>query len=69
MHKLVPLRSVPYGEPFMFAHRPAVYESRGNGWCQLCGQTETGGPWHEDGETLVALVGVAVGSDHEMSCC
>ena len=30
-----------------------VYEHRGNGWHQLYGRTETGGPWHMATDTMV----------------
>jgi len=47
------LREVPYGESFTFPGNDKTYESRGSGWFQVYGKSETGGPWHVDGDTLV----------------
>ena len=51
----VRLRDVAYGEAFVFADLNHVFEHRGNGWHQLYGKTETGGPWHADPEQLVTV--------------
>lgn len=51
-----PLKSVPLDAAFMFDNSTTIFEHRGNGWYQTYGQTETGGPWVADGETIVTVV-------------
>ena len=42
------LRDLPVGAAFQFETYGVVFEYRGNGWYQIYGRSETGGPWHEE---------------------
>lgn len=49
----VRMRTLAYQQAFMFEGDDTVYEYRGNGWYQIYGKTETGGPWHESEDRWV----------------
>lgn len=69
MSKTVKLEAVPVGESFMFTGSDhTVYEHRGNGWHQVFGQSETGGPWHSDASTLVIVEEEIAHPSQQLSC-
>ena len=67
MTRIVPLRSVPVGEAFVFADKPDVYEHHGNGSYSLYGHA-TLWPSYIDGDTEVTIEASVPHPSQSLSC-
>ena len=67
---IVRLRDVRTGDAFQFLHESdtTTYEHRGNGWYQIYGRTETGGPWHASTESRVIVEDAVHDPSQTLSC-